>query len=94
MSLNSSYHAVPRVMNLELALYLFGYLKTHPKRKLACDPAHLDIDKIRFQRCDWTEFYWDASEAIPGNMMAPPRGNCMTTHSFVDVDQVGNTETK
>ena len=92
-SLLSSYLAMPRVGHLEQALHIFGYLKTHPKRKLAFDPAHPNIDENRFQKCDWTEFYRDASEAIPGNM-PPSRGNLMSTHCFVDANHAGDTETR
>ena len=63
-SLLSSHLAMPRVGHLEQAIHIFGYLKTHPKRKLAFDPAHPAINENRFQKCDWTEFYRDASEAI------------------------------
>jgi hypothetical protein len=92
-SLLSSYLAMPRVGHLEQAFHIFGYLKTHPKRKLAFNPAHPDIKEDRFQRCDWTEFYRDAEEAIPGNM-PKPRGNLMTTHCFVDANHAGDTETR
>jgi hypothetical protein len=70
-----SYLAMPRVGHLEhQAFHIFGYLKTHPKRKLAFDPAHPDINENRFQQCDWSEFYRDPSVAIPGNM-SKRRGN-------------------
>jgi hypothetical protein len=78
-SLLSSYLTMPRVGHLEQALHMYGYLKSHQKRKLAFDAAHPAIDENRFQKCDWEEFYRDASEAIPGNMPLP-RGNCMSTH--------------
>jgi hypothetical protein len=35
MSLLSSYLAMPRAGHLEQAIHVFGYLKTHPKTKLA-----------------------------------------------------------
>ena len=60
-SLLSSYLAMPRVGHLEQAIHILGYLETHPKRKLAFDPAHPAINENRFQKCDWTEFYRDAS---------------------------------
>jgi hypothetical protein len=92
-SLLSSYLAMPRVGHLEQALHMFGYLKSHQKRKLAFDPAHPAVDENRFQKCDWEEFYRDASEAIAGNMPLP-RGNCMSTHCFVDANQAGDTENR
>jgi hypothetical protein len=93
VSLLSSYLAMPRVGHLEQALHIFGYLKLHPKRKLAFDPAHPAINENRFQQCDWTEFYREAEEAIPGNM-PKPRGNGMSTHCFVDANHAGDTETR
>ena len=56
-SLLSSYLAMPRVGHLEQAFHIFGYLKTHPKRKIGFDPSHPEINENRFQRCDWEEFY-------------------------------------
>jgi hypothetical protein len=88
-----SYLAMPRVGHLEQALHMFSYLKQHPKRKLEFDPAHSNINENRFQKCDWTEFHRDASEAIPGNMPTA-RGNCMMTNCFVNANHAGNTETR
>ncbi len=93
VSLLSSYLAMPRVGHLKQAFHVFGYLKTHRKRKLAFDPAHPSIQENRFQQGDWTEFYRDAKEAIPENM-PKPRGNCMSTHCFVDANHAGDTETR
>jgi hypothetical protein len=92
-SLLSSYLAMPRVGHFEQALHMFGYLKSHQKRKLAFDPAHPAIDENRFQTCDWGEFCRDASEVIPGNMPLP-RGNCMSTHCFVDANHAGDAENR
>jgi hypothetical protein len=93
VSLLSSYLASPREGHLEQALHIFGYLKEHPKRKLAFDPSHPEIDERRFRKCDWTEFYRDAEEAIPGNM-PKPRGNSVTTHCFVDANHASDKETR
>ena len=67
---------MPHTGDLEQAIYVFGYLKSHPKRKLDFYPAHPAINENRFQDCDWVEFYWDTSEAIPGNKPMTI-GNCM-----------------
>ena len=84
---------MPRVGHLEQVFHIFGYLKAHPKRKLGFDPAHPAINKNRFHQCDWTDFYKDDEEAIPGNMPVA-RGNFMSTNFFVDANHVGGTETR
>ena len=76
MSLLLSYLAMPWVGHLEKAFHIFGYLKAHPKRKLGFDPEHTAINKKRFQRCDWTEFYMDIDEEIPGNMPVARGTSC------------------
>jgi hypothetical protein len=63
--LSSCLLAVPRAGHLEQAFHTFGHLKLHPKRKLGFDPAHPAINQSCFEKCDWTEFCRDASEAIP-----------------------------
>ena len=92
-SLLSSYLAMPWVRHLKQAFHIFGYLKARPKRKLVFYPAHPAINKNRFQKCDWTEFYRDSEEAIP-EYMPVSRGNLMLTHCFVDVNHAGDTETR
>ena len=62
---------------------MFGYLKLHPKRKLAIDPQHPDIRERWFKKCDWHDSNRDAAEAIPSDMSVP-QGNPMSTHCFVD----------
>jgi hypothetical protein len=93
VSLLSTYLAMPREGHLEQALHIFGYLKTHYKRKLAFDPEHPNISEDRFRKCDWSEFYRDAEEAIPDNMPAP-RGKSVTTHCFVDANHAGDKSTR
>ena len=84
---------MPRVEHLKQAFHIFGYLKAHPKRKLGFDPAHTAINKNRFQRCDWTDFYRDAEEVIPGNVPVAIH-NFMSTHYFVDANHAGDTATR
>ena len=66
-------------------------MKENPKRKLGFDPAHPAINKIMFHQCDWTDFYRDTGEAIPGNVPVA-RGNFMLAHSFIDTNHAGDTE--
>ena len=73
VSMLSHHLALPREGHLEQALHIFGYLKNHPKRKIAFDPDHPVVDERRFKEYDWYDFYRDAKEAIPPNK-PPPRG--------------------
>ena len=89
----SSYLAMPQVGHIEQAFHIFGYLKAYPKRKLDFYPAHRAINKKKFHKFDWTDFYRDDEEDIPWNMPIE-RGNFMSTHCFVDVTHAGNTESR
>jgi hypothetical protein len=93
VSLLSSHLALPRAGHLQQVYHIFGYLKAKPKKTLAFDPHHPDIDENRFVKCDWHDFYRGAKEPIPGD--APePRGNIVSTHCFVDADHAGNLITR
>jgi hypothetical protein len=47
----------------------------------------------RFIKCDWSEFYPEAAEAIPTNMPRP-RGKEVSMSCFVDADHAGCRETR
>ena len=73
---------------------MFGYLKSHPKRKLAFDEIMLPmISEKMFKKHDWHDFYRGVSEAIPGDMPTP-RGNVMFTHCFVDASHGSDRATR
>jgi hypothetical protein len=85
--------ALPRAGHLEQVYHIFGHLKEYPKKTLAFDPRHPDIDERRFNNADWRDFYRYAEEPTPSN--APvPRGNAVSTHCFVDADHAGNKVTR
>ena len=92
-SLMATYMAMPREGHLQMLYRIFGFLKLHPKRKLAFDPQHPDISEKMFRKCDWHDFYRGVVEAIPGDM-PPPRGNPMTTHCFVDASHGSDRTTR
>ena len=93
VSMLSSHLALPREGHLQQVYHVFAFLKNKPKRTLAFDPQHPDIDESRFVKCDWHDFYRGAKEPIPGD--APePRGNVVSTHCFVDADHAGNRVTR
>jgi hypothetical protein len=89
-SLLSAYLASPREGHLEAVFHIFGYLKWHPKRKIAFDPECPVIDQRRFPKYDWEDFYKGVTEAIPANA-PPPRGKSVSMHCFVDANLAGNT---
>jgi hypothetical protein len=93
VSMLSTHLAMPREGHLQQIYHIFGYLKAKPKKTLAFDPQHPDIDEARFVKCDWHDFYRGAKEIIPAD--APePRGNYVSTHCFVDADHAGNRVTR
>ena len=93
VSMLSTHLALPREGHLQQAYHIFGFLKAKPKRTIAFDPQHPDIDEARFVKCDWHDFYRGAKEPIPGD--APvARGNIVSTHCFVDADHAGNRVTR
>ena len=89
----STYMALPRKGHLEQVYHVFGYLKTHSKRRLFFDPRHPDIDESAFSSYVWYDFYRDAKEQVPNNM-PPPCGHAVSSHCFVDADHASNTVTQ
>ena len=93
VSMLSAHLALPREGHLQQVYHIFGFLKAKPKRSLAFDPQHPEIDEARFTKCDWHDLYRDAKEPVPGD--APEaRGNMVSTHCFVDADHAGNRVTR
>lgn len=92
-SLMSTHLALPRSGHMDQVYRMFGYLKLHPKRKLAFDGLHPKISERMFKKHDWHDFYRDASEAIPSDM-PEPRGNAMSTHCFVDASHGSDRMTR
>ena len=77
---------------LEQLFHIFAYLKHHPRSTMVFDDTVPTFKSERFVKCDWSEFYPDATEAIPGNM-PEPRGKEAVMSCFVDTDHAGCRET-
>ena len=91
VSMLSTHLALPREGHLQQVCHIFAFLKNTPKRTIAFDPQHPNIEESRIAKCDWHDFYCGAKEPIPGD--APePRGNVVSTLCFVDADHAGNRE--
>jgi hypothetical protein len=60
----------------------------YDRSSLVFNHQALPIDEKRFEPCDWSQFYPDATEAIPQN--APePRGASVVVSCFMDADHAG-----
>ena len=84
--------ALPRKGHLEQVYHVFGYLKTHLKRRLFFYPWQPVIDERAFSSYEWYDFYHDAKEQVPIDM-PPPRGRAVSSRCFVDVDHPSSTVT-
>jgi hypothetical protein len=84
----SRYLAMPRTGHLEEAIHVFAYLKQYNRSTLVFDDSVPKYDENRFMKCDWSEYYPDAAEAIPHNL-PEARGEAVTTTCFVDADHAG-----
>ena len=71
VSMLSTHLTMSQEGHLQQVYHVFAYLKAKPKKTLAFDPQHPDIDEARFVKCDWHDFYRGAKEAIPGDAPKP-----------------------
>jgi hypothetical protein len=84
----SRFLAAPHEGNLNEVLHIFANLKEYDRSSLVFDYQALPINEKRFEPRDWSQFYRDATEAIPPN--APkPRGASVVVSCFVDADHAG-----
>ena len=89
----SRFLAAPRRGHLDQVFHVFAYLKKYGKSAMVFDDQEPEFADERFQRCDWSEYYPGASEAIPPN--APEvRGKSVTMSCFVDADHAGCQATR
>jgi hypothetical protein len=93
VSMLSTHLVMPQEGHLNQVCHMFGYLKSKPKKTIAFDPNHPDVDESQFVKCDWHDFYQGAKELIPGDM-PDPKGKIVSTHCFVDADHAGNRLTR
>jgi hypothetical protein len=93
VSMMSRYLVSARQGHLEQLFHVFAYLKHHPRSTMVFDDTIPVFRGDRFIKCDWSEFYPDATEAIPENM-PKPRGKEVVMSCFVDADHAGCRETR
>ena len=88
VSILSHFLANPREGHLEQVFHIFAYLKRYNKSIMVFDDTEPVFDESRFTKCDWTEFYPGAHEAVPPK--APElRGQSVSMTCFVDADHAG-----
>ena len=88
VSMLSRYLVSARRGHLEQVFHIFAYLKAHERSTMVFDDTEPYFEDSRFSKCDWSEFYPDAAEAIPSN--APEaRGKSVSMSCFVDADHAG-----
>ena len=91
----SRFSAAPRVGHLQLAIYMFGYLKKHPNRNLVIDLGPLIVPeefKASTFRPDFLEDYPDAQEELDPTM-PEAFGQELETSIFFDADHAHNQKT-
>jgi hypothetical protein len=93
VSILSRYLVSARQGHLKQTFHIFPNLKTHSHSTMVFDDTMPTYRSKRLVKCDWSEFYHDAAEAIPTNM-PQPRGKEASMSCFVDADHAGCRETR
>ena len=84
----SRFLASPRRGHLDQAFHIFAYLKRYNRSSMVFDDTEPMFEESRFQKCDWSEYYPGACEAVPPD--APEvRGESVSMSCFVDADHAG-----
>ena len=71
VSLLLSHVALPREEHLDTAVHVMVCVGQRYNSRLVFYPLYLEIDHSLFKKCDWSEFYRDAKEAVPVNAQQP-----------------------
>ena len=89
----SSFLAMPRILHLEAAINIMGYLRLHHNSRPFLDLTYPVLDHSSFiYGAEWAEFYGDATKAIPLNMPGP-RVKDIDLHLMCDSDHAGEKST-
>ena len=66
-----SHIALPREGHLDAVVHVMAHVSQRYNSRLVYDPLYQEKDHNVFKRCDWSEFYRDAKEAIYMNAPEP-----------------------
>ena len=82
----SRFSMAPQEGHLDAMKRVFGYLKKFPKGRIVIDPSYWDNSKHQATEYEnWKEFYPDAEEQLPNNMLTPFGKKARIT-VYVDAD--------
>ena len=63
----SSHVALPREGYLEAVVHVMAHVGLRYNSRLVYDPSYPEVYHGNFKKCDWSEFYRDAKEAMQMN---------------------------
>ena len=67
----SSHVAFPREGQLDAAVHVMAHVGQRYNFRLVYDPLYQETDHSVFKKCDWSEIYRDAKDAISMNSPYP-----------------------
>ena len=89
----SRFNMAPRKGHLSKAVRILGYIKRFSKGTIVIDNSYPEHSKCHKDlEHDWTEFYPDAEEEIPHDMLKP-KGRAARLTFYVDADHAHDQAT-
>ena len=82
ISTMARYSHLPRKGHLMATIRIFGYLKWFLKKKVIIDTTIPNVDNLKIEQFNWTEFYPHAIEEIPKDMPEPKGKEVKLSSSF------------
>ena len=77
------FSVLPREGHMYTVLRILAYAKKYIESKLVFDPLAKDFDDTEWTSRDWSSFYTDVEELLPGNI-PEPRGKPVQINMFCD----------
>ena len=71
VSLLLSHLALPKEWHVNSAVHNMAYVGQNYNPRLVCIPSCIEIDHRVLKKCNWSDFYQDADEAVPVNAQKP-----------------------
>ena len=87
----SSNVLLPREGHLDSAVHVMAHVGQRYNFRLVYDSSYPEINQNVFKKCDWSEFYRDAKEAIPMNI-PESQSKDIDICTFVDCDHARDEE--